>query len=75
MKNNKRVRPKEVKLDPAYDEQATYTSAIECKVNQDDTFKQALIETKDAKLILQIARKPPREQIELMMIRNKLNKS
>ena len=75
MKNNKRVRPKEVKLDPAYDESAAYTSAIECKINQDDTFKQTLIETKDAKLLLQIARKPPREQIELMTIRNKLKVS
>jgi len=75
MKNNKRVRPKEVKLDPAYDESVAYTSAIECKINQDDAFKQALIETRDAKLILQIARKPPREQIELMTIRNKLKVS
>ena len=75
MKNNKRVRPKAIKLDPAYDESVAYTSAIECKVNQDDIFKQALIETRDAKLILQIARKPPREQIELMTIRNKLKVS
>ena len=75
MKNNKRVRPKEVKLDPMYDESVAYTSAIECKVNQDNIFKQTLVETGDAKLILQIARKPPREQIELMTIRNKLKVS
>lgn len=75
MKNNKRVRPKDIKLDPAYDESAVYTSAIECKINQDNIFKQTLIETKDAKLILQVPRKPPREQIELMIYRNKLKVS
>ena len=75
MKNGKRVRPKDVKLDPTYDESVAYTSAIECKINQDQVFKQALIETQDAKLVLQIPYKPVREQIELMTIRNKLKVS
>ena len=75
MKNGKRIRPKNVKLDPAYDESAAYTSAIECKINQDQVFKQALTETQDAKLVLQIPYKPVREQVEMMAIRNKLKVS
>ena len=75
MKNGKRVRPKDVKLDPSYDESIAYTNAIECKINQDDIFKQALIETNDAKLVLQIPYKPVREQIEMMTIRSKLKVS
>tara|TARA_A100001015_G_scaffold184563_1_gene205362 strand:+ start:3118 stop:5079 length:1962 start_codon:yes stop_codon:yes gene_type:complete len=75
MKNGKRVRPKDVKLDPTYDESIAYTNAIECKINQDNIFKQALIETNDAKLVLQIPYKPVREQIEMMTIRSKLKVS
>ena len=68
----KRVRPKNIKPDSEYNEYNVNISGLECKLNQNEEFKNTLIKTKDAKLMQNINRKPPRTQIELMNLRKKL---
>ena len=69
----RRVRPKGLQDDENFKESEATTNAIKCKINQIPIFRDALINTKNAKLDMYIARKPVRTQTELMEIRRLVN--
>ena len=65
-------RPSGVTIDNNYNESEAYLQAIKCKVKDDDEFKEILIATKRAKLLLKLPRETPRVQKELMSVRKSL---
>ena len=70
--NKQRYRPKELNVDADYNERESYISAYNAKISQDPLFGKTLKLTKQAKLMLRIKRRLPREQIELMTVRKTL---